>query len=177
MTLVDPRLQTLQRELASAVAGLSPEQLAWHPPQKWCIAEVLEHLYLTYTGTMKGFERFMAAGKRSASTSTWTNRGRALVVLGFGYLPSGREAPQFARPRGLPLEKVLAEIGPKIAEMDEMITRCQQQFGRNEKLLDHVFLGPLTAAQWRKFHLIHGRHHLKQIRQLKQLSNTGAVFP
>jgi hypothetical protein len=161
----------LQRELASAIAGLSSEQLAWHPPQKWCIAEVLEHLYLTYTGTMKGFERFMSAGK-PASTSTWSKRGAVLAVLGFGYLPSGREAPQFARPRGLPPGKVLAEIGPKIAEMDAMITRCQQQFGKNEKLLDHVFLGPLTAGQWRKFHLIHGRHHLKQIRNLRMLSQT-----
>jgi hypothetical protein len=170
VTVVDPGLQTLQRELASAVAGLSPEQLAWHPPQKWCIAEVLEYLYLTYTGTMKGFERFMSAGKPCASN--WSNRGRALLVLGFGYLPSGREAPQFARPRGLPPEKVLAEIGPKIAEMDAMIARCQQQFGKNEKLLDHVFLGPLTAAQWRKFHLVHGRHHLKQIRSLRKSSRT-----
>ena len=170
MTLVDPGLQTLQRELASAVAGLSPEQLAWHPPQKWCVAEVLEHLYLTYTGTIKGFERFLAAGKPAHSISTWLNRGRALVVLGFGYLPSGREAPQFARPRGLPPEKVLAEISPKIAEMDAMIGRCQQQFGKNEKLLDHVFLGPLTAAQWRKFHLVHGRHHLKEIRRLRDAS-------
>jgi len=24
-------------------------------------------------------------------------------------------------------------------------------------------LGPLTASQWRKFHWIHGRHHVKQI--------------
>ena len=170
MTLVDPRLQTLQQELTAAVAGLSPEQLTWHPPEKWSIAEVLEHLFLTYTGTMKGFERFMSAGKPAASTSSWSNRVRVLFVLGFAYLPSGREAPQFARPRGLPPEKVLAAIDPKIAEMDAIITRCQQQFGKNNKLLDHVFLGPLTAAQWRKFHLVHGRHHLKQIRSLRESS-------
>jgi hypothetical protein len=28
-------------------------------------------------------------------------------------------------------------------------------------------LGPLTGAQWRKFHLVHGRHHARQIRQLR----------
>ena len=69
-----------------------------------------------------------------------------------------------ARPRGVPIEKVLAEIGAKIAEMDEIITRCEEKLGARSKLLDHPILGPLTAAQWRKFHLVHGRHHIKQIR-------------
>jgi hypothetical protein len=26
-------------------------------------------------------------------------------------------------------------------------------------------LGPFSIEQWRKFHLVHGRHHVKQIRQ------------
>jgi uncharacterized protein DUF1569 len=86
--------------------------------------------------------------------------------LGFGYLPSGREAPSFSRPRGLPAEKVLTDIAGKISEMDEMIARCEKKLGSG-KLLDHPILGPLTGAQWRKFHLVHGRHHMKQIRKLK----------
>jgi hypothetical protein len=28
-------------------------------------------------------------------------------------------------------------------------------------------LGPLSMQQWRKFHLIHGRHHLKQIARIR----------
>jgi hypothetical protein len=28
----------------------------------------------------------------------------------------------------------------------------------------------LTGRQWRKFHWVHGHHHLKQIRDLRQLS-------
>ena len=43
--------------------GMSNEQWAWHPPGKWCAAEVLEHLYLTYTGTIEGFERVMTSWK------------------------------------------------------------------------------------------------------------------
>ena len=164
---MDPRLKRLQEEIASAVAGLSAEQLSWHPPGKWCATEILEHLYLTYTGTSKGFSRILEAEKPLATTSTWTQRGRRLVVLGLSYLPPGREAPPVARPRGLPKEKVLAEFGPKIAEMDDMIARCEQKLGKRNKLLDHPILGPLTGAQWRKFHLVHGLHHVKQIRQLR----------
>ena len=168
MTLVDPHLRRLQEEIAAAVAGLSPEQLHRHPPGKWCTAEILEHLYLTYTGTLKGFERVVQAGKPLGTTQTWKQRGQTLVVVAFRYLPSGREAPAVARPRGLPPETVLAEIGQKISEMDDNLARCEEQFGSRRKLLDHPILGPLTATQWRKFHLVHGLHHVKQIRHLRE---------
>jgi len=171
---VDSRLLRLQEEIASAIAGLSPERLSWHPPRKWSTAEVLEHLYLTYTGTVKGFERVGEAGKPLATAQSWRQRGRTLVVVGFGYFPSGREAPLVARPSGVPTEKVLAEIGRKIAEMDAIITGCEEKLGARTKLLDHPILGPLTAGEWRKFHLVHGRHHVKQIRRLQRDALAGA---
>lgn len=164
---MDPRLQKLQAEIAAAVAPMSPAQLIAHPPGKWCAAEVLEHLYLTYTGTIKGFERVVEAGKSLATAQTWAQRGRTFVVVGLGHLPSGREAPPVARPRGVPPEKVRAEIGPKIGEMDDIIRRCEEKLGSRQKLLDHPILGPLTADQWRKFHLVHGLHHVKQLRRLR----------
>lgn len=165
---MDPGLQRLRKEIASAVAGLTLEQWTSHLPGKWCVAEILEHLYLTYTGTVKGFQRVAEAGKPLATTQSWKQRGRALIVVGFGYLPSGREAPPVARPRGLPPEKVQAEIGLKIVEMDDIMVRCEKTLGAHRKLLDHPILGPLTTSQWRKFHLVHGLHHLKQIRQLRK---------
>jgi hypothetical protein len=169
---LDPHLERLQREIASAIAGTSTEQLSAHPVGKWCAAEVLEHLYLTYTGTMKGFQRVAEAGKplTKSPTQSLAQRGRTLVVVGFGHMPTGREAPPVARPRGLPKDKVLAEIGPKIAEMDDMIARCEEKLGSGRKLLEHPVLGPLTASQWRKFHLVHGLHHVKQIRRLRATS-------
>ena len=160
-----PHLEKLQQAIAAAVAGLSAEQLSWHPPGKWCAAELLEHLYLTYTGTIKGLERVVEAGKPRVTTATWTQRASALVVLGLGYMPAGREAPPTARPRGLPPAKILAEIGPKIAQMAECIRRCEEKFGTRTKLLDHPFLGPLSGPQWRKFHRVHGLHHVQQIRR------------
>lgn len=162
-----PHLKRLQEAIASAVAGLSAEQMNLHPPGKWCAAEVLEHLYLTYTGTAKGFERVLQAGRSLASPPTFKKRVGAWIVLGFGYVPPGRESPSTVRPRGLPAKKVLAGIAPAIAGMDEIIGRCEQNIGREKKLLDHPILGPLTGAQWRKFHLVHGLHHLKQIRRLR----------
>ena len=164
---MDPHLANLQRAITAAIEGLSGEQLAWHPPQKWCTAEILEHLYLTYTGTTKGFSRVLAAGKPLGTKRTWKNRAQMLVVLGFGYMPAGRKAPAHSQPRGLSSQQVASEIVPKIAEMDEAIARCQEKFGSRTKILDHPFLGPFTTSQWRKFHLVHGLHHVKQIRALR----------
>jgi hypothetical protein len=169
---MDPGLHNLHQAIQSEIAHLSAEQLRSHPAGKWCIAEILEHLYLTYTGTIKGCERVLAEGKPLARAATWADRGKTFVVVGLGYLPSGRQAPSTARPKGLPAEKVLAEILPKILEMDQILGQCEQKFGRG-KLLDHPILGPLTGAEWRKFHLVHGLHHAKQIRRCDSYSALG----
>ncbi len=159
------QLKRLRQEIQATIANLSEDQWKHRPQGKWSQADVLEHLYLTYTGTLKGFSRMMEAGQPQVSRPTWKQRVARIGVVGLGYLPTGREAPSFARPKGAEPEHVRSEILNKIAEMDAQIARCEEQFGRHTPLLDHVILGPLTGEQWRKFHLVHGRHHLKQIRQ------------
>ncbi|HUK25719.1 MAG TPA: DUF1569 domain-containing protein [Terriglobales bacterium] len=166
---MDPNLLRLQRALSSAVHGMSPEQLARRPAEgKWSAAEILEHLYRTFTGTAKGFERCLQAGKPLVSPATRRQRFAALLVVGFGHMPRGRQAPQHTLPRGLPAETVLSDLEARIAAMDQAIRCCEQQYGRKAKLLDHPILGPLTGRQWRKFHRVHGEHHARQILRLRQ---------
>lgn len=164
---MDPLLQRLQKEIEAEIARLSGPQMSQHPPGKWSAGQILEHLYLTYTGTTKGFERAAEADEPLAKRQTWVQRGQALVVVGLGYLPAGRESPAVALPRGLPAEQVRAGFAAKILEMDESIARCEEKFGTRRKLLDHPILGPLSGAEWRKFHLVHGLHHVKQLRRLR----------
>jgi len=168
---MDHQLRNLQQEIAAALATFSAEQLLWHPPGKWCAVEIAEHLYLTYTGTLKGFGRLVDAGKPLAASPNWKQRAQAWVVVGLRYMPPGREAPAVSRPRRIPAEKVLAEIGPAITAMDEIMARCESKFGAHRKVLDHPILGPFSIAQWRKFHLVHGRHHVKQLQDLRAKSS------
>jgi Protein of unknown function (DUF1569) len=171
---MDSHLDRLQHELASAVRGMTIEQLDYrpggfpdgHPDRKWSTAEVLEHLYLTYVGTRKGFERCLQSGKPLASPVTFAQRLKIALVIHLGYFPKGRKSPERATPKGTPTDKVMAEIGSQISTMGESIAKCEARYGSRTRVLDHPVLGPLTAPQWRKFHWIHGRHHLKQI--LKQ---------
>ena len=164
---MDSRLEELKQAVESSIEGLSSEHLSWHPPAKWCAAEVLEHLYLTYTGTIKGFTKVLEAGKPVTTRASMKQRVRTLVVVGFQHMPKGRQAPANTRPRGLPAEKLRSEVGAKIVEMDTIIAQCEARFGRGRCLLDHPILGPLTARQWRTFHLVHGRHHVKQLLRLR----------
>jgi len=164
---MDGRLQELKVKLELAVEGMSSKQLGWHLPGKWCAAEVLEHLYLTYTGTIMGFERVMRKGRPLVAPASMRQRVLTLLVVGMGRMPAGRRAPAIVQPRGLPTEKVCSEIGEKIALMDAIIAQCEARFGRRVRLLDHPILGPLNATQWRKLHLVHGEHHLKQLLQLR----------
>lgn len=165
---MDPHLLELQQEIADAVSGLEAEQLTWHVPGKWSAAEILEHLYLTYTGTIKGCERLLTADKPLSSRSTFKNRAQSLVVVALGYMPSGRKSPEVARPRGMAADKVVSEIQAKISEMDAALAQGAATFGTRAKVLDHPVLGPFSIAQWRKFHLVHGLHHVKQIRRLRE---------
>ena len=126
---MDSYLQRLQDALTSATRGMTFEDLARHPEGKWSAAEVLEHLYLTYTRTLKGFERCLAAGKPLARSPRPKERLSVAVVLGAGYMPGGRQAPSNTRPRGMPAEKVVAEIGPKISAMDQLIAQCEARYG------------------------------------------------
>ncbi len=164
---MDIRLDKLKESLQSAVEGMSSEELSWHPPGKWSAGELLEHLYLTYTGTIKGFERVVSKGKPLASQASGAHRALTLVVVGLGHMPTGGKAPAMVVPKGLPAEEVRNEIGAKIVAMDAIIGQCEARFGRRVPLLDHPILGPLSATQWRKLHVVHGQHHLKQLLRLR----------
>jgi hypothetical protein len=163
-------LERLRQGISAATSGLTPEMLTQRPlADKWSAAEILEHLYLTYTGTTRGMEKCLAAGKPLTRRRTLQDRVRTLYVVGLGQLPEGRKAPAGATPKGMPPEQVVREIQAKIADMHAMIAQAEERFGKNTRLLDHPVLGPLRGAEWRKFHLVHGELHLRQLRRLRAL--------
>jgi DinB superfamily len=169
---MDSYLERLQQAIASATRGMTTDELTRHAEGKWCAAEILEHLYLTYAGTQKAFERCLKAGKPLGGVPTFKQKVAVAAVTDFGYFPKGRKSPDQVLPRGMSAEKVVAEIGPRIAAMDEVIAQCEERYGSRTMVLDHPVLGPLTARQWRKFHLAHGRHHVKQILQRRPSAAT-----
>ena len=94
---MDAYLQRLQGAIASAVHGMTAEVMRHHPEGKWSTAEVLEHLYLTYTGTAKAFERCLHEGKPLARTPVLKDRVRAHL-----WSPDSGTCPRDEKRRSMP---------------------------------------------------------------------------
>lgn len=166
--LMDFYLEKLKRALERATAGMTAEQLERRPGEKWSAAQILEHLSLTYSGTVRAMEKCMQAGRPLATSLTMKQRIAQAVVVKFGHMPEGRSAPERTTPRGMPGSEALAQIRVNLAAMEEAIARAERTFGK-AKIADHTILGPLSASEWRKFHWVHGVHHARQIERLKTM--------
>jgi hypothetical protein len=165
---MDSKLKRLHDTIAIAIQDMTPADLSRHPEGKWSTAEVLEHLNLTYIGTIKNLERCLAAGKSGAGSDRRSKRWQRLIITRLGYFPRGRKSPDRVRPRGMPCEQVVAEILTNISQMDTVIRECETRFGKRDPVADHPVLGPFTVSEWRSFHLVHGKHHVKQIARLRE---------
>jgi hypothetical protein len=160
-----------------ATDGLTLDELSWHPDGKWCAAEILEHLALAFGGTAKFLGKVATDGKSVASQVTFKQRIGIAVVTSGEIIPGGRKAPQGVMPKGMPADQVLATIRKHLADMDEAISACEAKLGTKIKIADHPVLGPLTVKQWRKFHMVHTRHHMKQVVTLRKQMKNGQSRP
>ncbi len=158
-------LERLRQELEDAIGSASLSALAQAPAGKWNAAQILEHLFLTYQNTNRGMDKCLKQGAPLATRATVKQRVSALLVVKLGYLPEGRQAPERVIPRGMPPDEVQRAIVSELQKMGSGLDDCERRFGARTKIMDHPFLGPLTAGEWRKFHWVHGRHHARQIRQ------------
>ena len=171
-------LQRLKVAIESATHEISDSDLSRRPAEgKWSPAEILEHLILTYTGTVKNLERSLTGGKPLGGRPTLKQRLINVLVLDFGYFPTGRNSPESAKPKGMAEDQVLSEIYRKLADLDDVIRNCESKFGSTAFVADHPILGPITMQQWSKFHWIHGRHHVKQIVRMHRTSPSLPIAP
>jgi len=161
---MNPHLERCLAIVVEATTGGGAECGVRRDPTRWSVVEIVEHLTRAYSGTAKGFERCMEQGKSLAGAPTLAQGVRQFVVIDLGYFPQGREAPKHILPTGtLDLPTVLDAVRRDLARLDEAAVRTRQALGTG-KMLDHPILGPMTIDQWLKFHVVHSRHHAKQIR-------------
>jgi Protein of unknown function (DUF1569) len=167
---MQPYLDELSKTLHNAIAGMSDEQLLRAPQGKWCAAEVLEHLRLTYTGTAKMLEKNREqAVVDPAAVDERVVAARKLIFEKRSFF-EGLQAPPFATPKTAPDASVRTRIFEDLQHLDAALSEAEQRRGVDANLGNHFALGPLTGDQWRHFHLQHGRHHAKQIEALKALA-------
>lgn len=158
-----PTTKQIRDAVANSTDGLSEHQLRMHPEGKWDSAGILEHLALTFGTTAALFQKILREGHPLATSPTLTHRARQLCVLGLGYIPSGRKSPKRVEPTGIGGREAHELIFANLEKMDLALAECERRFGAKVKIADHPILGPIRLNGWRKFHLLHTRHHMKQI--------------
>jgi hypothetical protein len=167
-------LQTAYAAIETAIKGMSTEEMARHREGKWCTAEILEHLALAFGSTAKVMQRCLECGQSTTTRPKLRDRFVSGVVTGLGYIPEGRKAPNHVVPKGIQAQEAQRLVFENLKLMDQAMQRCEQQFGEKIKIADHPILGPLSLTGWRKFHLVHTRHHMKQIARLRSETNASA---
>ena len=98
---MDRYLERAATLLHDSAGRLSEVELTEHAEGQWSIAETIEHLARTFSGTSKGFERVLAAGAPAATHASFRSRAASLLVIDCGYFPKGRKSPAVAVPRGI----------------------------------------------------------------------------
>ena len=170
---MDVILQQLQQEIATSLQGLDATQTQLRSvtdPDKWSIQQIVKHLNLTYTNTEVAISARLAKGTPTRAQPTAQQRIRQFAVTTLGYGPSGREAPTPVCPPAdsppLSGKELTHETATGLARIDQLFTQAEAIFG-SHRAISHIVLGPLSIHQWRRFHLTHGRHHLRQIRAIR----------
>ncbi len=171
---MSPELTTLELRLRSPIEPLNATQTQLSPrerPECWSIQQIVEHLLLTYQLTSVTFEARLAKGTPTRARPSLGQRMGQFAMLKLGYFPYGRKAPETVHPAAPSIlqsgREIAAVLRTDLERMDALIGRAELVFGRGTQAISHQILGPLTSQQWRKFHLIHGLHHLKQINRIR----------
>jgi hypothetical protein len=170
-----PVLQQVFEPYRAALENKPPEWCQLHPHQDerlWSAQDLIEHLALTARSTSRVIEKRLERGRPTAGHSTAVQWLLQLLILSFGHMPQGSPAPVFARPDQLhwpPMTgaKLVEILRKEIEEMDSLIDSCRQRFGP-QRVTSHFLLGPLRPDQWRRFHVVHIRHHLGQLRRIEK---------
>jgi hypothetical protein len=126
---------------------------------------------LSYRSTVGVLQTRIEKGKPTLAKPMLQQRVGQLYLITLGYFPRGRKAPPAVSPTlPAPLrdgEELTRRLHEDLTALDHAAAAAEALFG-NRRCASHIVMGPLSPQQWRKFHLVHGEHHIKQIRKIRQ---------
>lgn len=157
--------------LDDALAGLDAGEAERRPaPDRWSIAEIVEHLARTYMGTAKGLGICLEDGRPPATPASWCLRAGKFIVVTLGRFPRGIRSPDPVIPKGWTFAQALERAHGGLEAFDAAASAASARFGNRALILDHPVLGAFSVHDWRRFHLVHTRHHMRQIAATRQAS-------
>jgi len=135
------------------------------PAGKWTPAQIVEHLALGLTLSAATFQSRKNHAPMKRRPRTPAEQIARLFIFGLRWFPPGRKAPERTTPppqidRRAAEAHFLAGI-----EAWDQVDRALLPERRADLFVKHPRMGDLTVEEWMRFHVIHARHHAKQIQQ------------
>jgi hypothetical protein len=159
---------TTIRDLPDIVLGPLRDRpdTAWStaPAGKWTPGEIVAHLAQVLDRSATGFEaraEHAPMTRRGGGPKQFVARN---LVLGTGWFPRGRKAPEGSAPPASP-NRATTEADFRRG-VERFMALEQKLLPRRAKdlFLKHPVLGDLTLGEFMRFHVVHSLHHAKQIR-------------
>jgi len=135
------------------------------PVGKWTPAQIVEHLALGLTLSAATFQSRKNHAPMKRRRRTPAEQIARLFIFGLRWFPPGRKAPERTTPppqidRRAAEAHFLAGI-----EAWDQVDRALLPERRADLFVKHPRMGDLTVEEWMRFHVIHARHHARQIQQ------------
>jgi Protein of unknown function (DUF1569) len=151
----------------------------WGRPHCWSVHQVVEHLALSMDNTRIALDERLAKGRRGRNLErSGTEWLLQLMILSAGHMPKGVGAPHETTPKGnLPevrVRELIQRLESAIDSLDATLDQVRHRFGM-ERVGRHFLLGPLRVDQWRRYHVLHLRHHMKQICNVRETLSVEVV--
>ena len=135
------------------------------PASKWTPAQIVEHLALGLALSAETFQARKNHAPMKRRPRTPAEKIAKLFIFGLRSFPPGRKAPERTTPASQ-IDRASAEAHFLAAvEAWDQVDRALLPERRADLFVKHPRMGDLTVEEWMRFHLIHARHHARQIRQ------------
>ena len=135
------------------------------PAGKWTPAQIVEHLALGLALSAETFQARKNHAPMKRRPRTPAEKIAKLFIFGLRWFPPGRKAPERTTPASQ-IARASAEAHFLAAvEAWDQVDRALLPERRADLFVKHPRMGDLTVEEWMRFHLIHARHHARQIRQ------------
>jgi hypothetical protein len=164
-----PVLNSALEPLAQLMESVTQEE-AQVPPVpgqgRWSAQQIMEHLILSYQLTSSVVSRQLKSGRVSKHRRSILEFILRVQTIGLGYMPAGIPAIRAVRPghsTPQPGSVIAKRFLEAAEEMDAKLVSGRKKFGI-EVCGEHPMFGVMRVDEWRRYHAIHAKHHVKQLR-------------
>lgn len=166
VTELKEHLQAAHRAVAEAVGVYSDDEFWQKPDNRWSVADVVQHLYLSARPVLRLLTAPPDVWQQWGKTQTPTRTYSQLVDDYRNVLARGVKAPETVSPRAADMdvtrEAVLQRLTDTYAALaDALAQHTREDLGTYR--LPHPAFGFLTYGEMLDFVRLHTQHHIERL--------------